>query len=87
MYIIILTLAPLPSCSNLPQRPATGKQGNRPDNTHGAQSLEKVPLGVVHEEDTLERHQRAEEHRVRDGRRAESFREVVQIGTKDREPL
>lgn len=86
-HITTLTLAPLPSRPNLPQRPAAGEQGNRPDNAHGAQGLEEVPLGVVHEEDTLERDQRGEEERMGDGCRAKSFREMVKIGTEDREPL
>lgn len=85
--VIVLTFPSFPPCSNLSQRPATRDQGNRPNNAHGAQSLEKVPLGVVHEEDTLERYQRPEEQRVRDGGRAKSFREVAQIGAKDTKPL
>lgn len=85
--VIVLTLPSFPPCSNLSQRPATRDQRNRPNNAHGAQSLEKVPLGIVHEKDTLERHQRPEEQRVRDGGRAKSFREVAQIGAKDTKPL
>jgi hypothetical protein len=63
----------------LGQGPASTEESHKSHDSSGRQGLEKVPAGVVHEEDALHRQYRAIEQRMRDGRITQSLVQVASV--------
>lgn len=67
---------------NLAQCTATAEESNSTNHTRCRQHLEKVPAGVVQEENALHCENAAKEKGVRDGVTAHGFSKVVEVGAK-----
>lgn len=82
IFIQELSLSRESALLDFRQGAATTQESHNTDRTHRGQSLEKIPAGVVEEENALERNDGTKEERVGRGGSAQSLGQVVYVGTE-----